>query len=68
MLTEVFSEFTARYDEVKEMELALVVQYWDALKASAAFKRKMVEVTNGSVPHAADVISEIMLRVSARQA
>jgi len=65
VLTDVFSEFTARYDEVKEMELSLVVRYWNFLKASAAFKEKMVEVTSGSIPHAADIISEIMLRVSA---
>ncbi|PCH34162.1 hypothetical protein WOLCODRAFT_135535 [Wolfiporia cocos MD-104 SS10] len=68
LLTEVFSEFTARYAEVKEMELALVVQYWDILKSSSAFKEKMVEVTSGKVPHAAEILSEIMLRVSAKQA
>lgn len=86
LLTEVFSEFTARfvssvatlarrlmytngrYTEVKEMELALVVRYWHSLKASSAFKDKMVEVTSGTVPHAAEIISEIMLRVSVQKA
>ncbi|CCM03801.1 uncharacterized protein FIBRA_05949 [Fibroporia radiculosa] len=66
LLTEVFSEFTARYEEIKEMELALVVRYWSLLKSSAAFKDKMVQVTSGRVPFAADIISEIMLRVSAK--
>ena len=58
----------ARYPEIKQLTLRSVVRYWDTLAASAAFRSKMVEVTSGRVPHAADVISEIMVRVSAARA
>ncbi|KZT72897.1 hypothetical protein DAEQUDRAFT_722528 [Daedalea quercina L-15889] len=68
VLTEVFSPFTAQYPEIKQLTLRSVVRYWDTLAASAAFRSKMVEVTSGRVPHAADVISEIMVRVSAARA
>ncbi|EPT03513.1 hypothetical protein FOMPIDRAFT_1115879 [Fomitopsis schrenkii] len=68
VLTEVFSPFTAQYPEIKQLTLRSVVRYWDTLATSAAFRSKMVEVTSGRVPHAADVISEIMVRVSAARA
>jgi len=68
VLTEVFSPFTAQYPEIKQLTLRSVVRYWDTLAASPAFRSKMVEVTSGRVPHAADVISEIMVRVSAARA
>ncbi|TFY61963.1 hypothetical protein EVJ58_g4173 [Rhodofomes roseus] len=57
-----------RYPEIKQLTLRSVVRHWDTLAASPAFRSKMVEVTSGRVPHAADVISEIMVRVSAARA
>ncbi|OSX67060.1 hypothetical protein POSPLADRAFT_1042338 [Postia placenta MAD-698-R-SB12] len=54
------------YDEVKEIELASLVRYRHALKASSAFKNEMVEGTGGSIPHAANITSENMMRISAQ--
>ncbi|GJE89465.1 hypothetical protein PsYK624_055660 [Phanerochaete sordida] len=65
-LHELFSPFTARYDEVRRLEMLAVVKHWDALRGSAALKEKMVDVASGRLPHASHVLADLLLRTSIR--
>ncbi|OBZ79046.1 hypothetical protein A0H81_01509 [Grifola frondosa] len=62
ILTEVFSAFTSRYEEVKEMELAVLAKHWHQLKDTPALEERIEEVIGE--PHASQIVSAIFKRLS----
>lgn len=66
-LHELFSPFTARYEEVRKLEMLAVVKHWDELRGSDALREKMVDVASGRLPHASYVLGDLLLRTSIRE-
>ena len=53
-----------RYEEVRKLELLAVIKHWDELKGSEALKEKMVDVVSGKLPHASQILADLLLRTS----
>lgn len=41
-----------------------VIKHWDDLKSSAALQEKMVDVVSGKLPHASQILADLLLRTS----
>ncbi|PCH43155.1 hypothetical protein WOLCODRAFT_153213 [Wolfiporia cocos MD-104 SS10] len=65
ILTEVFSEFTSRYKEIREMEMGILGKMWSGLVGSPEFQSKLVELAQGDYPHAGEIVGEMFRRFSA---
>ncbi|KIP11682.1 hypothetical protein PHLGIDRAFT_114266 [Phlebiopsis gigantea 11061_1 CR5-6] len=66
-LHELFSAFTSRYDEVRKHEMLAVVKHWDELKGSKALQAKMQDVVSGKLPHAGQILADLLLRTSIKE-
>ena len=44
-----------------------VVKHWDALKGSDALKAKMQDVVSGKLPHAGQILADLLLRTSIKE-
>ncbi|PCH43153.1 hypothetical protein WOLCODRAFT_164274 [Wolfiporia cocos MD-104 SS10] len=64
ILTEIFSEFTSRYKEVKKVEMEVLLRYWSELVDTQVLRQKLVEMTSGDYPHAGDIVAEIFKQIS----
>ncbi len=52
-----------RYQAVKRVELAYLMQHWKEVKKSDAFKTAMRELVQGTYPHAGELLEEIFQAV-----
>ncbi|GBE86927.1 hypothetical protein SCP_1001710 [Sparassis crispa] len=57
ILTELFSEFTARYEEVYKMEMKTLRKLWKELEGTPALQEKLTEAVK--YPHAGRIVADI---------
>ena len=51
------------YDEVKEIELQVLVQHSAKIMGSTALSKIMIDVAKGAYPHAGELLAEAWRRV-----
>ncbi|KAI0783322.1 hypothetical protein C8Q75DRAFT_783650 [Abortiporus biennis] len=68
IVSEIFSDFTSRYEQVKEMELSYLVNHWDEINGSEAFLKKLSNLAAGDYPHAGEIMAEIFAKLPVEKA
>ncbi|KII83733.1 hypothetical protein PLICRDRAFT_439586 [Plicaturopsis crispa FD-325 SS-3] len=56
IVEEVFSKFTSRHVEIREMELEFLFKHWDTMKSSAALRSMLLK----QLPHTAVLVADIV--------
>ncbi|KAG2750742.1 hypothetical protein P692DRAFT_20402620 [Suillus brevipes Sb2] len=64
ILDEAFSEFTSRHDAIKEMEIALLLQYKSTPAVSHGLPAKIQAVAMGNLPHAASALTVLYQQIT----
>ncbi|KII83734.1 hypothetical protein PLICRDRAFT_58201 [Plicaturopsis crispa FD-325 SS-3] len=60
IVEEMFSKFTSQFVDIRKMELEFMLKHWDQVKTSAALQSIMMRTMQGELPHAADVVLDII--------
>ncbi|TFY56067.1 hypothetical protein EVJ58_g7868 [Rhodofomes roseus] len=60
IVTEIFTGFTAKHEEVKDLELRILKEHWAELKGTEQVSEVLKNVVRGKLPHAAAVMAELL--------
>ncbi|PCH43144.1 hypothetical protein WOLCODRAFT_144397 [Wolfiporia cocos MD-104 SS10] len=60
ILAEIFSQFTSRFDEVKNIELEVLRSHWSEIVGTTELQEMLTKVVCGDYPHANKVMADIM--------
>ncbi|OCH92497.1 hypothetical protein OBBRIDRAFT_751320 [Obba rivulosa] len=60
IITEVFSRFTSRYDEVRQMECTFLRKHYDSHDVQVALKGVFDKMSSGQLPYASDILKLIL--------
>ncbi|KAK7686552.1 hypothetical protein QCA50_010152 [Cerrena zonata] len=61
---ELFDEFSAKYPEVKDITLNVVVQNWTTIRNTGNVEQKMTLIASGGLPHAGPIVAELLKRAA----
>ncbi|KAH9837754.1 uncharacterized protein C8Q71DRAFT_559595 [Rhodofomes roseus] len=60
IVTEIFTGFTAKHEEVMDLELRILKEHWAELKGTEQVSEVLKNVVRGKLPHAAAVMAELL--------
>ncbi|PCH43145.1 hypothetical protein WOLCODRAFT_144398 [Wolfiporia cocos MD-104 SS10] len=60
ILAEIFSQFTSRFEEVKNIELEVLRSHWSELVGTPGLREMLARVVRGDYPHAKEVMADMM--------
>ncbi|KAL1696161.1 hypothetical protein GGG16DRAFT_43618 [Schizophyllum commune] len=60
IVQEIFSVFTSRYTEVRDMEVAILKKHYRDTACAQERKRMMLKVAKGELPHCGEVVNAFM--------